>query len=92
MTVVVVIGGALLAVASLLLVVRLTLGPTMLDRVIVLDAFASILICALALEAALNRHYDTVPVIVALSLLAFIGSVCVAAATRGSELAEGDPP
>lgn len=91
MTVVVVIGGAMLAVAALLHIVRITEGPTMLDRAIALDALASVLIVGLALEMALNRHLDTLPVLVALSLLAFVGSVCVAAATRGSELAEGDP-
>lgn len=91
MTVVVLISGGMLAVAALLHVVRVTEGPTMLDRVVALDALASVLIVALALEMALNRHLDTLPVVVALSLLAFVGSVSVAAATRGSELAEGDP-
>lgn len=90
MTIVVLAGGAMLLVAALLLVVRLAKGPTMLDRVIVLDAYASILICALALEAALNRHLDTLPVLVGLSLLAFLGSVAIATATRGSELAGED--
>lgn len=90
MTIVVLAGGVMLLVAALLLVVRLAKGPTMLDRVIVLDAYASILICALALEAALNRHLDTLPVLVGLSLLAFLGSVAIATATRGSELAGED--
>ena len=88
MTVAVLAAAALLAAASVLLLVRLGKGPTLLDRVIVLDAFASVLICALALEAALNRHLDTLPVLVALSLLAFVASVSVAAATRGRDLDE----
>ena len=91
MTVAVLVGAALLATAGVLLLVRLAKGPTLLDRVVVLDAFASILICALALEAALNRHLDTLPVLVALSLLAFVGSVGVAAATRGRDLDEREP-
>jgi multicomponent Na+:H+ antiporter subunit F len=91
MTIAVLVGAALLAVAGVLLLVRLAKGPTLLDRVVVLDAYASILICALALEAALNRHLDTLPVLVVLSLLAFVGSVAVAVATRGRELDESEP-
>jgi multicomponent Na+:H+ antiporter subunit F len=89
-TVVLVAGAVLLVCAALLLVVRMTLGPTVLDRVVALEALVSVLICGLALEAAANLHSDTVPVLVCLSLLGFIGSVSVASTTRGSELAEGD--
>jgi multicomponent Na+:H+ antiporter subunit F len=90
-TFVLVAGAAMLGVAALLLVLRMTLGPTVLDRIVALDAMVSVLICALALEAAVNLHSHTVPALVGLSLLAFVGSVSVAATTRGSELAEGDP-
>jgi multicomponent Na+:H+ antiporter subunit F len=89
-TVVLVVGAVLLLCAALLLVVRMTLGPTVLDRVVALEALVSVLICGLALEAAVNLHGYTVPVLVCLSLLGFIGSVSVASTTRGSELAEGD--
>ena len=90
MTVVLVAGAALLVCAAMLLVVRMTLGPTVLDRVVALEALVSVLICGLALEAAVNLHSYTLPVLVCLSLLGFIGSVSVASTTRGSELAEGD--
>jgi multicomponent Na+:H+ antiporter subunit F len=89
-TAVLVVGVALLGVAGLLLVVRMTAGPTVLDRVVALEALVSVLICGLALEAAVNQHSYTVPALVGLSLLGFIGSVSVASTTRGSELAEGD--
>lgn len=91
MTFVLIAGATMLGAAALLLVVRMTLGPTVLDRVVALDAMVSVLICALALEAAVNLHSYTVPVLVGLSLLGFIGSVSVASTTKGSELAEGDP-
>lgn len=90
MTVVLIAGAAMLGIAALLLVARMTLGPTVLDRVMCLEAMVSVLICALALEAAVNLHRYSVPVLVALSLLGFIGAVSVASTTRGSELAEGD--
>ncbi|MGH8957602.1 MAG: monovalent cation/H(+) antiporter subunit G [Acidimicrobiia bacterium] len=45
---------------------------------IALDIITNILIMGLALEAALNRRRDTVPVLVALALVGFVGSAAVA--------------
>ncbi|UMG92758.1 monovalent cation/H+ antiporter complex subunit F [Nocardioides sp. TF02-7] len=76
---------ALLTVASLMLVVRISWGPTMLDRVVALDVLVAVVICGLAVEAAVNRHTTTLPVLVVLSLLGFVGSVSVARFTQGSD-------
>lgn len=78
-----------LAVAALLLVVRIALGPTMLDRVVALDVLVAVMICGLGLEAAVNQHTTTLPILVVLSLLGFVGSVSVARFTRGSDDVEG---
>ena len=85
MTVVLAVCVALLAVAALLLVARIALGPTMLDRVVALDVLVAVVICGLALEAAIHRHTTTLPVLGVLSLLGFVGSVSVARFTRGSD-------
>lgn len=90
MTVILVVGSIMLTVSGVLLLVRMTLGPTMLDRVISLDVVTSIAICALGLEAAVHQHTNTLPVLAALSLLGFVGSVSVASFTKGSELVEED--
>lgn len=74
---------ALLGISSLLLVFRITRGPTTLDRAIGLDVLISVIICALALEAAINRHTTTLPILLVLTLLGFVGSVTVARFTRG---------
>lgn len=92
MTVVLVTGAAMLTVAVLLLLVRITRGPTMLDRVIGFDVLVAATICVIGLEAAVNQHTTTLPALVALSLLGFVGSVSVAAFTRGSEDIEEDRP
>ena len=63
MTVVLLICVGILAVAALLLVVRISLGPTMLDRVVALDVLVAVMICGLALEAAVNRHTTTLPIL-----------------------------
>jgi multicomponent Na+:H+ antiporter subunit F len=91
-TVVLVLGAAMLTVAVLLLLVRITRGPTMLDRVIGFDVLVAATICVIGLEAAVNQHTTTLPALVALSLLGFVGSVSVAAFTRGSEDIDEDRP
>lgn len=90
MNVVLVVCAAMLTVATVLLLVRITRGPTVLDRVIGFDVLVAATICVIGLEAAVNQHTTTLPALVALSLLGFVGSVSVAAFTRGSEDIEED--
>ena len=90
MTAVLVFCVAVLGVAALLLVVRVSLGPTMLDRVVALDVLVAVIICGLALEAAVNRHTTTLPILVVLSLLGFVGSVSVARFSPGSDDVEAE--
>ena len=85
MTVVLAVCVAFLTIAALLLVTRIALGPTMLDRVVALDVLVAVVICGLGLEAAVHRHTTTLPILVVLSLLGFVGSVSVARFTRGSD-------
>ena len=85
MTVVLLACAALLALAAVCTVARMTMGPTLLDRAVALDMFVAIGICALALEAAANRHTHTLPLLVVLTLLGFVGSVSVARFTQGSD-------
>ncbi|HET6561530.1 MAG TPA: monovalent cation/H+ antiporter complex subunit F [Marmoricola sp.] len=92
MTVVLVVCATLLALATLMLLVRITSGPTMLDRVIGFDVLVAVTVCAVGLEAAVNQHSTTLPVLVALALLGFVGSVSVAAFTQGSEDIDEDRP
>jgi multicomponent Na+:H+ antiporter subunit F len=65
-------GGALLAL------VRLAMGPSLLDRVVATDTLLVIISAGLAVYAALERDPTVVPVLVVVSLLAFVGSVSVA--------------
>jgi multicomponent Na+:H+ antiporter subunit F len=78
MTLVLALCAVMLASAALLLLVRVTNGPTMLDRAIALDVLVSALIVALGIEAAANRHTTTLPILIVLSLLGFVGTVSVA--------------
>jgi len=78
MIAVVVIGGLLLAAGAVLALVRAERGPTMLDRTVALDTLTIILVCGVAMEAAWSRRVDTVPMLVVLALVGFVGSVTIA--------------
>jgi multicomponent Na+:H+ antiporter subunit F len=67
-----------LGVAAALTLYRLVKGPTTLNRTIALDVIVAISVCAMAVEAAVNLHTTTLPLLVVLSLLGFVGSVSVA--------------
>jgi multicomponent Na+:H+ antiporter subunit F len=90
MTVVLAACLVLLTSAAVLLVIRMALGPTMLDRVIALDVLVAVMICGLGVEAAVNRHTTTLPILVVFSLVGFVGSVSMARFTRGSDDVEAD--
>ena len=90
-----VIAAVILAVATCLAFVRIVRGPTVLDRIVALDVVVSIVVTTLGLEAAYNEHTTTVPIMVSLGLIGFIGSVGVArfaAADDGSREQESGGP
>ncbi|MGY2074733.1 monovalent cation/H+ antiporter complex subunit F [Blastococcus sp. SYSU DS0828] len=68
----------MLGTGALLALVRLALGPSLLDRVVATDTLLVIIAAGLAVHATLDRDPTVVPVLVVVSLLAFVGSVSVA--------------
>lgn len=78
MTVVVVVAGVMLSVAAMLGLIRMVIGPTMLNRVMAMEILVAVVIGGLALEAAYNQHPTTLPIMVALSMVGFMGAVSVA--------------
>jgi len=72
------IGAVLLTIAAALTVMRMSRGPSSLDRVVAADVLVAVVIAGLALEAIYNDHTTTLPVILVLSLLGFAGSVSIA--------------
>ena len=78
MTVVDAVLYALVGGGALLCLVRLVRGPSLLDRVVATDTLLVIISAGLAVHVALVRDPTLVPVLVVVSLLAFVGSVSVA--------------
>lgn len=68
----------LLGLTGLLCLVRIVRGPTMLDRTVAADVFVAACVGAIGVEAAVGRHSTTLPILVALALVAFLGSVSIA--------------
>jgi multicomponent Na+:H+ antiporter subunit F len=69
---------AILALSLLLVLGRFVLGPSALDRLVALDALVAVIMCGLMAQVALSRDSATVPTIVAVSLVGFLGSSTVA--------------
>ncbi len=78
MNVVIWICAMTLTVAAVLVLVRMAIGPTMLNRVVAMDVLVAIVICGLALDAAMRQQPTILPILIVLALLAFVGSVSVA--------------
>lgn len=90
---VVLIGCAIaLAVAAALLMVRLAIGPTLLDRAVALDAIVGVVVCGLVIEAAINRTTTTLSILLVLCLVGFVGTVSVARYAARSTDEEAGPP
>lgn len=70
--------GSVLVLASLLTVIRIVTGPSVLDRVVASDVLVSIVVCALGAQTALVEGTSTLPILITLSLVGFMGSVAVA--------------
>lgn len=78
MTVVVWICLVGLAVAAGLCLVRLVRGPSVPDRIVALDALLLVVVAGIAVGSALTGDGDYLAVLVAVSLLGFVGTVTVA--------------
>ena len=70
--------GILLVSSALLTIGRIIRGPSVLDRVVASDVLVSIVICSLAAQTALVEGNSTLPILISLSLVGFMGSVAVA--------------
>jgi multicomponent Na+:H+ antiporter subunit F len=67
-----------LSLAAAGAIVRIAIGPSLLDRVLAADVLLAILAAALCIDMAVNRHLNNLMLVVAVSIIGFIGSVTVA--------------
>lgn len=72
------IAGGLVAIASLVTLVRLQRGPLLLDRVIAVDVLVTVFIGALCVYMAVNRVTDEMPILLVLAVVAWCSSLSFA--------------
>ncbi|CAM05708.1 multisubunit sodium/proton antiporter MrpF subunit [Saccharopolyspora erythraea NRRL 2338] len=78
MSVVFAITFALLAVAGLLVIVRLLRGRTTLDRIVAVDVFVTLIVASACVGMGYLQDASNIALLLAFALLAFIGSVSAA--------------
>ncbi|MGP0224345.1 MULTISPECIES: monovalent cation/H+ antiporter complex subunit F [unclassified Paenarthrobacter] len=75
---VLVVTAVILSLAGAGAIIRIAIGPSLLDRVLASDVLLAIVGAALAIDMAINRHLNNLMLLVALAVIGFIGSVTVA--------------
>lgn len=69
---------AAFAVAALLTVWRIVVGPSILDRAVASDVLLTEVMCVLGAEMAINQHTRTLPVLLVIAAVGVFGSVAIA--------------
>ena len=67
-----------LGLAAMLTLLRLVLGPTVPDRIVALDTLLQLVVAGIAIGATVTGGGGFLAVLVAVSLLGFVGTVTVA--------------
>lgn len=93
MTIVLVLAALMLLGAAALLLVRMTMGPTILDRSVALDVLVSVTVCTVGLHVAHTGVTFALPVLVVLAGCGMVGAVSVARyASRSDDVEAGSTP
>ncbi|NPC97081.1 monovalent cation/H+ antiporter complex subunit F [Nocardioides sp. zg-DK7169] len=90
MTLVLIAASVMLGTAALLTVIRLTIGPTILDRSVALDVLMAVTICGIAVYSAHRHTTYALPVLVVLAMVGFVGSVSIARYASGTDDVEAE--
>jgi multicomponent Na+:H+ antiporter subunit F len=83
--------GVLLAVAAGLVVIRIVRGPTIIDRMLASDVLVTLVLLALVADMVIGGHTRSLPLLLALSGTAVLGSIAVARyVSKHDRRTEGD--
>ena len=66
------------AVAALLTVWRIIMGPSILDRAVASDVLLTLVMCVLGADMAINHHIRTLPVLLIIAAVGVFGSISIA--------------
>lgn len=66
------------AVAALVTLWRIVIGPSILDRAVASDVLLTLVMCVLGAEMAINHHTRTLPVLLIIAAVGVFGSISIA--------------
>lgn len=66
------------AVASVLTLWRIVVGPSILDRAVASDVLLTEVMCVLGAEMAINQHTRSLPIMLIIAAVGVFGSVSIA--------------
>lgn len=84
MNIPIIICGTFLTIAAILVLYRVTRGPSSLDRMVSLDVLTAIVIGSVTLITAATKRTDLLPVLIVLALVGFIASATVSRFATGA--------
>lgn len=65
-------------VAAILTMIRIVVGPSILDRTVASDVLLTEVMCVLGAEMAINGHTRNIPVLLIIAAVGVFGSISVA--------------
>lgn len=66
------------AIAALLALIRIVIGPSILDRVVASDVLLTEVMCILGADMVINHHTRSLPVLLIIAAVGVFGSISVA--------------
>lgn len=65
-------------VAALLTIVKIVIGPSILDRAVASDVLLTEVLCVLGAEMVINQHTRSLPVMLIIAAIGVFGSIAIA--------------
>ena len=78
MTVLVVVIYVVFAIAALLTLWRIIVGPSILDRAVASDVLLTLVMCALGADMVIHHHTRTLSVLLIIAAVGVFGSIAIA--------------
>ncbi|WP_309068856.1 monovalent cation/H+ antiporter complex subunit F [Microbacterium sp.] len=66
------------AIAAALTIVRIVVGPSILDRAVASDVLLTEVLCILGAEMVINQHTRSIPIMLIIAAIGVFGSIAVA--------------
>ncbi len=70
--------GIVFVVAAVLTVIRIAIGPSILDRAVAADVLLTEVMCVLGAEMAIDGHTRNIPIMLIIASIGVFGSIAVA--------------